>query len=67
MLRLAVRFPVLETLLPSIRRHGQWASLLDRAQIESGGEVSVSAPSALARHLKAYRDEMPRLTVLASQ
>src|ERR1035437_9873055 len=56
-LRSAVRWPVLQTLLPSIRKRGQWGALLDRAQIESGGELSTSAPAALVRRLKAYRDE----------
>ena len=66
LLRSAVRWPMLETLFPSIRRRGQWASLLDRAEIESGAELSTSEPEILARRLKAYRDEMPRLTVIHS-
>jgi hypothetical protein len=35
-------------------------------QIESGGELSTSAPALLVRQLRAYQDEMPRLTVTHS-
>ena len=66
LIRAALRWPKLETHLPSVRRLAALRALTDQAQIESGGELSTSAPAALVRRLKAYRDEMPRLTVIHS-
>jgi hypothetical protein len=63
LLRLAVRWPRLEILLPSVRKTGQLAALLDRVEIESGGALSTSAPSLLVRRLKAYREEVQKLIV----
>jgi hypothetical protein len=63
--RLIVRWPKLEALVPSIRRHGRLAALVDRAQIESGGELSASEPAILARRLASYKEEWPRLRVIS--
>jgi len=66
LLLLVLRWPLLQKFLPTIRKRGQLAALLDRVQIESGGELSTSAPALLVRQLRAYQDEMPRLTVTHS-
>lgn len=62
-LQLALRLPMLEILFRSIRRLGQEVAVSDRLDIESGEDVSTSVPMSLARRLRAYRDELPRLTV----
>jgi hypothetical protein len=66
LIRAALRWPKLETHLQSVRRLAALRALTDAAQIESCGELSTSEPAALVRRLKAYRDEMPRLTVIHS-
>ena len=63
LLRLAVRWPLLQTLLPSIRKTGQLDALIDRFEIESGGVLSTSAPALLVMRLKSYRDEWSRIVV----
>lgn len=63
-LQSALRWPRLQTLLPSVRRRVRWAALLDRALVESGGVLSTAAPAAAVRRLKSYREEWDRLEVI---
>jgi hypothetical protein len=66
LVRAAVRWPMLERFLPSIRNRAAWDALSDRVRIESGEGLSTSPLDLLVRQLRAYHEEMPRLTVIHS-
>ena len=60
-LRSALRWPVLQRHLGSIRKLAAWGALRDRARLLSGEALSTSERDLLVRQLEAYRDEMARL------
>jgi len=63
-IQLALRWPLLQQLLPSIRKHAAWGALSDSMQILSGEELSTSQRDLLVRQLKAYREECGKLVVI---
>jgi len=62
-LRLAIRWPVLEPLLPSVRRRIAWDALLDRASLESGRGLRSSVFLSWLRGNAIYRVEYELLQV----
>ena len=64
--RLAVRWPTLQTHLPSIQRLAREAALVYRAKVESGEVLSLSDSASLVCQLEAYRDEWSKIVVLSN-
>jgi hypothetical protein len=64
-LRLAVRWSILEVLIPSIRRRGQEDALIDRFQVETepSSRHQFSVCGSLVERLQSYRDEWSRIVV----
>ena len=72
LIRLALRWPSIEPLLPTVQRHARWAALFDRFSFEAAYNKSPSRPAlTLGRGLlgnfsvfRSYRDEWDKLVVL---
>ena len=62
LVRAAVRTPLLERLLPTVRKLAMWGALRDRVRLESGEALSASELQSAVRLLRTYRDKYNSLT-----
>jgi hypothetical protein len=62
--RLALRFPKLEPLVPLVRNLVKWGAFSDKLSLVSGEALSTAPLDSMVRHLRAYQDEFERIKVV---